>query len=324
MSRANRIHLIAHANPIGKDVGRFEFASLRAYLDHIRAHLPRRFRLTCAPRLLDPPPDAARAGRADDADRARDLQNALNDPQTVAIVAASGGAYFTRILPQVDFSPLARRERPLWAFGFSEMTSLVNLAASYRAGRGVYWLCPNYLAWKIRPARLARDAFGEFWRRLATALETGDLADLARLGVDGLEGEVVAGRPVSGRARIIGGCLSVLGPLLCGPLGRRLRARDAWLLIEDINEADYRIDRHLAALKLAGWFEQAAGVLLADFHSGAENQRGAVLELLRFHTPRRLPIVATPTVGHVWPMALTRIGKSLPMRVRGRRVTIGR
>src|SRR5574337_1021843 len=115
-----RIHLLAHANPIGKDLARFGFRDLDEYLRCVRENLPADFRLTYDRRLLLAEEDQARGGRRDDAGRIRDVQNALDDPDTRAIVAASGGAYFTRLLPHLDFSGLARRANPLWAFGFSE------------------------------------------------------------------------------------------------------------------------------------------------------------------------------------------------------------
>jgi muramoyltetrapeptide carboxypeptidase LdcA involved in peptidoglycan recycling len=224
----------------------------------------------------------------------------------------------------VDFSSLSRRASPLWVLGFSEMTSLVNIVASYRMGRGVYWLCPNYLAWKIRPPGSARAAFGEFWRRLPDWIERefrGPSLNPFLLGP--LQAERIAGRIEPGKARLIGGCLSVLTPLLSGATGRRLRPDGRWLLVEDINEAPYRIDRCLAALKLAGWFERLAGVLVADFHTGAEDQQPAVVELLSYHLPRRTApaIAVTRAAGHVWPMAPALMNRPLSVRVAGVRVT---
>lgn len=38
------------------------------------------------------------------------------------------------------------------------------------------------------------------------------------------------------------------------------------LFIEDIEEEPYSIDRMMTQLKLAGKFEDAAGIMLCDFH----------------------------------------------------------
>ncbi|MBW7906683.1 MAG: LD-carboxypeptidase [Phycisphaerae bacterium] len=336
-----RVHLLSAANPLGPDLARFGFESLDAYLAFIRAHLPGTLRLTASKAVLSAVEDVERGGRRDDARRIRDLQGALDDPGTLAIVASNGGAYFSRILPHVDFSALARRRTPLTVFGFSELTGLVNVVASYPAGRGVYWLCPNYLGWTIRPAARARAAFGEFWRRLPEFIEqAGGPAPASLRGrassrqagspgapeleFDGrVRGRVAAGRVRSGPVRLVGGCISVLVALLTGPLAQRIRPERRWLAIEDVREVVYRLDRHLASLKHAGWFERLAGVLIGDFHTAAQpDQSAALLELLRFHAPRRLPIVVTRSFGHVWPMTPLVLNRRLWLETRSAEVEI--
>lgn len=317
-----RIHLVCPANPVTKDVVRFGFADTDAYLDAIRAALPPPYALTCDRRLMEAVENPERGGRRDDARRIRDLQNALDDPETQAIVAGSGGAYLSRILPHLDFTPLARRRRPLWALGFSELTNFVNLVASYTAGRGVYWLCPNYLAWKIRPAAAAREAFGVFWRLLAGFWTPGADGFMPQVSARLVRGSLDARQQI----HIVGGCLSVLAVMLAGPLSRRLRPDGKWLLIEDINEQPYRIDRHLAAFKLAGWFEQLAGLIVGDFHSGDAKQTAAVLELIDFHLPaqrrRSFPVLSAPSVGHVWPMEAMLLNTPQKAAVSGKEVRL--
>lgn len=335
----DRIHLLAHANPATKDIERFGFRDARAMIDFVRGHAPPPWRVTAAAALFEAPEDQSRGGRRDDAVRIRDVQNALDDPRTLAIVACNGGAYFTRILPHLDFTALTRRRTPLWALGFSEMTSLVNVVASYPAGRGLYWLCPSYLAWKVKPPAAARRALAEFWQRLPTVLackiqneesRTGRAASRAdflhssfSIHHSPVRARLVSGCPRPGPVRIIGGCLSVMAGLLAGPVGRRLKPDGKWLAIEDVNEAPYRIDRFLAAFKLAGWFERLGGVLVGDFHTDADrDQSRAVREILRFHLPpeRHVPIAVTRDFGHVWPMRPLLLNRPLQLAVRGRRV----
>jgi muramoyltetrapeptide carboxypeptidase len=332
----DRVHLIAHAGPPQADIARFGFTDAGQYIAFIRRQLPAPLRLTCARRFFEVEEDEPHGGRADDDARVRDLQAALNDPRTLAIVAAKGGAYFARILPHLDFSALARRRTPLWALGFSEMTTLVNVVASYRGGRGLYWLCPNYLAWRIRPARQAREAFAQFWRVLPALLRGQVPPEAEHLRLSPIRGELVLGKARSEAIQVIGGCLSVLAAALTGPPMRRVRPDGRWLLIEDINEMPYRIDRHLAALKIAGWFDRISGVLVGDFHMNRnvaadprvgrqpDNQVRSVVEILKLHLPRgrRLPVVTTRSVGHVWPMLPVPINAPLRMSLARRTVTI--
>ena len=321
-SPPNRIHLIAHANPAGKDVRRYGFASTEAYLDFIRQHLPAPLRLTASLRLLKATEDQQRGGRRDDAARIRDVQDALDDPATLAIVAAAGGAYFSRLLPHFDFSALDQRKTPLWTLGFSEMTNFVNLVAARRGGRGLYWLCPNYLGWKISPRKKALAAFGEFWRTLPRVLADEQIDDAEQLAFGPIEAKLVSGQAKSGRTRIVGGCLSLLAVAPGSAVSRKTAPAGKWLVLEDVNEQPYRVDRMLASLKLAGWFERVAGILIGSFRQDGEEQAAAVREMLRYHLPadRNVPIAVTSQVGHIWPMRPVAINHPLRLEVSGKKL----
>jgi muramoyltetrapeptide carboxypeptidase len=324
MHTPNRIHLIAHANPLGPDLARFGLGGAEEYIDFCRRHLPRPYRLTCSTKLLKVVEEPRRGGRNDDAGRIRDLQGALNDPRTAAIVAASGGAYFSRILPHVDFSGLARRRTPLWAMGFSEMSTLVGMVASYRCGRGLYWLCPNWLGSNFKPPEIAREALAEFWHVLPDVLAGRTPGGVQYLKFEPIRGQLVSGQLSSRPVRLVGGCLAVIAAMVGGKLGRRLRPDGKWLMLEDVRESPYRIDRELAALKHAGWLERAAGLLLGDFHMLHEDTQPAVLELLKYHLPpeRRTPVVITRDFGHVWPIVPVLLNRPLRLEVNGAAVTI--
>lgn len=318
----NRIHLLSHARPATRDYRRFGFTDVDEYTGFIRTHLPPQYKLSFRKRILVAPESEKYGGRTDDDARVKDLQHALSDENTLALIALNGGTHLTRILPELDFSPLAKRRTPLWAFGFSEITNLVNIVASYRAGRGVYWLCPNYLGWKVRPVEAGRAAFAAFWRNLPAYLGSSDADDSGLW--QPIEGRVTVGKPTSGRVRIIGGCLSVLCANVAGKLAKRIRPDAKWLLIEDIDEQSYRIDRMLATLKLAGWFERIAGVLIGNFDLGRQSLMPVVAELLKFHAPqsRRLPVLSAANLGHTWPMAPVLVNRRMELRVSGRRFTI--
>ena len=319
----NRIHLLAHANPLGPDAARFGL-NVDQYVAFARQHLPGPLRITCDMRIMRAVERERHGGRNDDALRIRDIQNALDDPRTLAIVAVSGGAYFTRILPHLDFSSLVRRRDPLWALGFSEMTTLVNVVARHRCGRGLYWLGPNFLGSQIRPAEKAVAALTEFWRTLPEVLAGKVPAVTKYLHFEPIQGRLVSGKVSPGRVRLVGGCLAVLAAAVAGPLGRQLHPDGKWLILEDVKETPCRIDRHLAALKLAGWFERIAGVLIGDFRMLHEDTQPAVLELLPYHVPtgRRVPLITTRSFGHLWPQVPVLLNRPLVMDVHGRVVTI--
>ena len=108
-AKIDRIHVVSPANPLAADLKRLGFASAEHYIRFVRAELADGLRLTCSPRLMRAAETPLRGGRRDDDLRVRDLQGALDDPRTAAIIATNGGAYLTRILPRLDFFALARR-----------------------------------------------------------------------------------------------------------------------------------------------------------------------------------------------------------------------
>ncbi len=320
----HRVHLIAPATPLIDDARRLGFDDVAAYVAFVREHLPAPLRLTYSRRVLEARSDPHHGGRNDDPARIRDLQAAISDPRTRAIVASNGGAYFSRLLPDVDFSVLRHRRTPLWALGFSEISGLVNLVSRYRCGRGVYWLCPNWLAWEQRPRQETRDIAAAFWKSLGAILTGRVPVDPGPLVFGPIEGELVRGRARSGTVRLTGGCLAVLAALAGGRIGRRLRPNGHWLLLEDIKDPPYVLDRNLAALKAAGWFERAAGLIVGDFHRLHTDTQPALLELLQHHLPRdrTYPVVRSRSFGHVWPAPPIALNRRVPLRVSGRKVAV--
>jgi muramoyltetrapeptide carboxypeptidase len=317
---ANRIHLISPANPLGPDAQRFGF-DVNEFLAFAETHTPEGYRVTYTDKLMHIEEDSQGVGRSDDAARIRDLEGALKDERTLAIVATNGGAYLSRILSRIDYGPLTKRKSPVWLFGFSELSGLVNRVAAARAGRGVYWLCPTWLGWAIRPAEAARGALAEFWRTVPAVCH-GERPDVHQhLDLGPITGDVARGPVKSGKIKVVGGCLAVLAASAGGALGKKIRPDGKWLVIEDIKEAPYRIDRHLAALTNAEWFEKVAGVLVGDFHLVNHDTQQAVVEQLKYHLPkgRKVPILTTRAVGHIWPMAPLVLNQSLELKVRGKR-----
>lgn len=337
------IHLCAPASPATSVFGVVGAADARELIARVQAAIGSEFEVTGRPALLAADFDEKRGGRRDDAARVRELHEMFVRDEVVALLAARGGGWLTRILPEIDFSLLDRRRRPLAVFGFSEITPLVNIIGRHARGRGYYYMTPGFpRAGAERYARLnARRLNGgrtltgrslaAFAKRWADERFAADFAayfrDVSRVlrGVAPsrqVRGRLVSGRlPAVSRAALVGGCLTLVTPLTTQRYAQRCDPAGKWLVLEDLDEYAYRIDRQFAHLKLAGWFERCAGVLLGDFHSGDEDQRAETLEILHFHLPRgrNVPVVTTSDVGHTWPQAILPIGKPLTVQSPGGR-----
>lgn len=224
----------------------------------------------------------------DDAGRLADLNRALHDRHVDAIWCLRGGYGAMRILDAVDYDAL--RAHPRAMIGYSEITALHHAIANQSGLSGLHGPC----------ARTPLSAFAR--------------DSLARAAIGEDPCGVVAGARVlrGGRARgaLTGGNLALLAalvgtPYLYVPAG-------AILVLEDVNEPVYRIDRMLRQLLLAGVLSRCAGLVLGAFteRGGNESENGdAALERVLREAAEAVngPCLAGAPVGHIddqwtWPV----------------------
>jgi muramoyltetrapeptide carboxypeptidase len=206
--------------------------------------------------------------------RAKDLQAALDDPSLGAIFAARGGYGCLRLLPLIDLGGVTPRA----LVGFSDLTALhARLQAhGFRSLHG-----PNVTQLATQPAEVVNRLF------------------------DALEGRPLA--PLTGTATFVPGVAE--GPLVGGNLtvfaslvGTRFlpSLEGAVLLLEDVGERPYRLDRRWTQLKEAGLFQGVQGIALGDF-TGCEEKDATYSSadvLLDLAQSLGLPCVAGFRVGH--------------------------
>lgn len=179
--------------------------------------------------------------------RARELNGYLRDPDVRAVFVARGGYGILRILERLDAAALGGDPKPI--VGFSDATALLSWAAVAAGVRAVHGPVVTQLG--ALP--------GEDVASLFDLLETGAVAapfaeslEVAGLGEAGaVEGPVV------------GGNLALLSHMLGTPFA--MPTDGAVLVLEDIGERPYQIDRYLTHLQLAGALDGVAGVALGDF-----------------------------------------------------------
>lgn len=312
------IHLIAPAGGCKSFLSAVNLPEPETLIAIIRDCLPH-YEITFDLSLMFPDEDDLRGGRRDDLERARDIQTALANPEVAAIIALRGGAWFTRILPRIDFSLLETRETPVHFFGFSELTTIANILAAHENARAYYAMGPAFLTYGLKRYAAARAAnldpefvsispaewmlanwghyFAGYFQQVAAIIEgRQSLAIQARL----ISGSVSARSTI----RIVGGNLTVLSTMIGSCYETAIDPRGRWLALEDFNDKPERFDRFLAHLTLAGFWEKCVGLLLGDFHNAEIDLVPAILEMLKFHMPDscKCPILVTPDVGHTWPM----------------------
>lgn len=239
-----------------------------------------------------------------DEERARDFNAMWADPAVAGILCARGGYGAMRILHQIDWTMV--RARPKFFCGFSDITAL-HLAMEQRAGL-VTFHGPMVAAFG---EAVAYNESG-LWRAM-TATEPLSLVPWPEPG----EGAPVPLTIRSGVAegRLAGGNLTLLCALMGTPWEPDLKGR--LLMIEEVDEAPYRVDRMLQQLLLAGKLQGAAGILIGDSPScmkGPEGRASLTLpevldDLLR---PLGVPVLYGFPCGH------TAFRATLPLGIRAR------
>jgi len=221
-----------------------------------------------------------------DEERLDDLNAALADPQVRAVVCTRGGYGVQRIVDGLDL--YAVRADPKVVVGFSDITALQ--LALWRAARlatvhgpGAAWL----------DERTGPEA-AESLRRAVMVAEPIVLKARQDEQTSAVRVTAPAG-PV--RGLLLGGNLS----LLCSTVGTRDQPdlRGAILLLEDVEEPPYKVDRMLLHLRRAGCLAGVAGVAVGQFTDCADGFGVGVAEVLADHLGSLgVPVLGGLPVGH--------------------------
>jgi muramoyltetrapeptide carboxypeptidase len=207
----------------------------------------------------------------DDQTRAKDFRGAWLDASYAAVICARGGYGVQRLLPHLDFAELTAAE-PKWFVGFSDITALhepLN-AAGIVTLHGPMAAAVGQLEDPPSRERLRQLLFGE------------PVADLLAPGT----ATTMVGGSATGPLR--GGNVAMLAASIGTPT---YAAPDGGIVVlEDISEDAYRLDRLLTQLLRAGWFDRVAGIVLGDF---SESDAPALVDFL---LADRLAGLGVPTV----------------------------
>jgi len=218
----------------------------------------------------------------DDARRADELRELVARPDVDAIVCARGGYGCARILDALDPEAFRAARKPL--VGYSDVTALL------------LWQrrCAGLVGFHGPMLEHGADLDETSLRALVAQL-TGSAAPPLRLAGRGLGGGRAGGR-------LVGGNLEVLRASLGTPW--EVDTRGAILLVEEVNERPYRIDRMLQQLRAAGKLAGLAGLGVGAL-TGCDDDRHpepAALDVFaEIAAPLAIPLVVGLPFGHASP-----------------------
>ena len=239
-----------------------------------------------------------------DEERLADLNTALRNDAIDAVWCLRGGYGAMRLLPDVDYDALRRRPKAI--IGYSDITAF-HCALLARC---------QLTSIHGPTGRSKLTAFSE--RSLRAAARGEDPAGVA-------EGArtLVPGRA---RGRLVGGNLAILCALHGTPWQPSYEG--AILVVEDVNEASYRIERMLLQLRLSGDLQRCAGLAFGSFTNTGETDKSlggsrsvaAVLE--EAATAAGVPTVSGIPLGHIDDQWSLPIGAEAELDADAKRLTV--
>ncbi len=186
----------------------------------------------------------------EDSERLEDFHSMFADKEVKAIIAVRGGYGSGRLLDKLDYSLI--RKNPKIFVGYSDLT-VMQMAILKKTGLVTF--AGPMLAVDFHDKV---DSFTEevFWRTITSEKKIGKLKN------PGDEKFYVL-RKGRGEGRIIGGNLALFTTVLGTEFMPSVK--NNILLIEEIGEQPYKIDRMFNHLRLAKVFEQVNGIMLGRF-----------------------------------------------------------
>lgn len=264
-------------------------------------------------------------------ERAADLCSLFADPEVDAIICIRGGYGSAQMMKYLDYDLI--RRNPKVFVGYSDITNLLNTFAlkcgfvTYHGPMVSSNILENY-------DEYTQESFlktiGD-WEELEFVNDISRPAGGSSTGNDcgrteNSSQEENAGReeesrtpktPVpfrtitGGRAegRLIGGNVTVVGRMM-GTFYQP-DSRGKIIFLEDVDEHIASLDMYITQMENAGFFDEAAGILLGDY-SGCINKYGEDYLIEKFledrFAPLGIPVLAGLQVGHSTPTGTLPIG----------------
>ncbi|MGH3159728.1 MAG: S66 peptidase family protein, partial [Streptosporangiaceae bacterium] len=228
----------------------------------------------------------------EDTDRAADLQQAWLDPIVGAVLCTRGGYGAQRIADRLDWAAMAAAEPKIFS-GFSDVTAL-HEAFALRLGAATLH-APTICGAGFTAHPAVQQALHQalFEPAAPTPLTCDPATWLA---------------PGRATGRTAGGNLSMIATNLATPDGRGTRGfAGCILLLEDVNEDCYRLDRMLTQLLRSGALDGVAGIVLGAW-TGCEPTEDVRPVMADRLGGLGVPIACGTGFGHVAPQPVIPLG----------------
>ncbi len=254
-----------------------------------------------------------------DALRAKDVMDAFTDDSIDGIYCIRGGYGVQRLLDLLDFEKI--KKHPKWLGGYSDITAL-HIALNQFCSLVTYHTpMPSTELIEREGARPMDDYSWEYLKKAMFGTLKGALPSVT-VPMPQTEGCC--------RGILTGGNLSLVSSSLGTPY--EIDTKGKILFLEDVNESPYRIDGMLNHLRLAGKFEDCAGIIMGyytdcDVPKDHEDKKGEepamrLTAVFRDLLPKDKPVMTGYTCGHERPTMSLPLGETAVLDTHSLTLTI--
>jgi len=233
------------------------------------------------------------AGRGDV--RAKWVNAMFADPEVDAIFCVKGGSSGSRQMEFLDLETI--KNNPKIFVGYSDVTSL-HIVLNQVCGLVTF-----------HGPMVSSNMVDEFDEETKSSFFHALNADEPYTFKNPAKDEISVIRDGSARGILTGGCLSLLSASIGTPY--EIDTRGKILLIEDVTEAVYRLDRYASHLRSSGKFRDCAGILLGPFVDCPNEHDSSFTALDCFKdilSDANVPVLCNVQSGHAFPMMTVPFG----------------
>jgi len=246
--------------------------------------------------------------------RKNDLEDMFSDSSVKGIICQQGGYGATRLLDMLDYEVI--RKNPKFFLGYSDITALNN---------AFYKLCglPSYqgkIGAQLPAVKKDKFSYDDYLQTLFSNTKNRLLKNPTTHKAYTITKGIAEGI-------LAGGNLSLIYALMGTPY--EIDFKDKIILLEDVSEKPYAIDRMLQSLKLSGKLKEANGFIVGQF-TDCESTSTSPNEVIRdisylmneFLGSLGVPVLANFCNGHDMPYINLPIGLKVCLNASNHTVTI--
>ncbi|AHX17563.1 LD-carboxypeptidase [Bacillus cereus] len=215
--------------------------------------------------------------------RLDDIHEAFTNNEVKAVFCARGGYGSARLLPHIQYEIIRQNPKIFW--GYSDITALHNAFSRYAKLITFHGPMIEELGKGIDSLSLS--SFNQLFHPYSTILSASEC--------------IVSSSHSTVTGTLVGGNLAVLTSIIGSPY--EINTDNTLLLLEDIGEEPYRIDRMLNQLLLSGKFNECRGVIFTSCHDCTPSKPSQSLQtiLYEYFTPYAIPVLFGLPIGHISP-----------------------